>query len=160
MKNDTLLTITSLLAIALAALHISDDVVRGVEPAAGFPFVRGMITLSVWLLAVGAATARESVAVEELPAGEPREVRLDLEPDASVQPAVDCSDGRPDRDCLSGRLGADMAAQTCNGVATIFSAGNCSVHCTDGFYACGKCGFGGFAMCTCRQNFTCNPNAP
>lgn len=52
MKNDDLLRITSLCAIVLATLHISDDVVRGIEPTAGFPFLRGMVTLSAWLLAV------------------------------------------------------------------------------------------------------------
>ncbi|HET7843089.1 MAG TPA: hypothetical protein VFL14_02995 [Xanthomonadales bacterium] len=51
MNNDGLLRITSLCAVALASLHISDDVVRGIEPTAGFAFLRGMLTLSVWLLA-------------------------------------------------------------------------------------------------------------
>ena len=113
----------------------------------------GMVSLVLTLAGAGAAHGEEAAPVLDL-----------LEPDPSegreVEPAVDCSDGRPDRDCLSGRLGADQASQTCNGFVTFFGAGNCSVHCGDGYYACGKCGFGGFAMCTCRANFTCNPYAP
>ena len=76
------------------------------------------------------------------------------------QPNVDCTDGRPDDDCLSGRLGATQTSQTCGGVAAIFGAGSCSVTCGPGTYACGKCGWGGFAQCTCRQNFTCHPHLP
>lgn len=51
MKDEHLLRITSLCAIVLASAHISDDVVRGIEPTAGWPFLRGMLTLSVWLVA-------------------------------------------------------------------------------------------------------------
>ena len=121
--------------------------------------------LLVWVgcaaLALAAPVRAEQAAV---PVGESESfvdlLELEGEDGGEAQPSVDCSDGRPDRDCLSGRLGATQAAQTCNGIAALFSAGNCSVHCSDGFYACGKCGFGGFAMCTCRQDFTCNPYAP
>ena len=77
-----------------------------------------------------------------------------------VQPSVDCSDGRPDRDCLSGRLGADRTTQQCGGISIFFGVSSCSVHCGNGYYACGKCGWGGFAMCTCRENFSCHPNRP
>ena len=111
----------------------------------------------VLLAAMGAARATEPIDGETTPLDE-AEVVLDL--GDPVQPMVDCSDERPDDDCMSGRLGADQVTQTCNGIATLLGAGNCSTHCQVGYYACGKCGIGGFASCTCRQNFTCNPHAP
>ena len=111
--------------------------------------------VSVLLVGMGAVQA------QDIPSGELELlIHLEVEGDATEQPSVDCSDGRPDRDCLSGRLGSDQTTQTCNGLATVFGAGNCMVHCRDGYYACGKCGFAGFAMCTCRENFTCNPYTP
>lgn len=50
MKNDHLLTITSLLTILLFSLHLSDDVVRGFEPG-GFKHLQGISTMVVWLCA-------------------------------------------------------------------------------------------------------------
>ena len=121
--------------------------------------------LLVWVVCAVLALAWPVRAEEAAPAVHEREPILDLieqeiEEGGEAQPMVDCSDGRPDRDCRSARWGATQATQTCNVLAAIFSSGNCSVHCSDGFYACGKCGFGGFAMCTCRESFTCNPHAP
>jgi hypothetical protein len=115
----------------------------------------------VLLAAVGAVAAREPVEDETQTLPE-AEIVLDLGPDAGpeMQPMVDCSDERPDDDCLSGRLGSDQATQACNGIGPLFGSGNCSVHCAVGYYACGRCGLGGLAKCTCRENFTCNPYAP
>lgn len=50
MKKFELLTITSLLAIVLMSLHLSDDVVRGYEPG-GLKNLSGMAILSLWLCA-------------------------------------------------------------------------------------------------------------
>jgi hypothetical protein len=47
-KHRVTLTITSLLSILFMTLHMADDIVRGFEPG-GFPNVRGMLTLTVWL---------------------------------------------------------------------------------------------------------------
>ena len=116
----------------------------------GRTLLTGMLVLGV---AMGAARGK-APADDSVRSDSQAEIVLD------VQPTVDCSDERPDDDCLSGRIGADMVSQTCNGIATLFGAGNCSTHCNVGYYACGKCGIGGFAKCTCRENFTCNPYAP
>ena len=51
MKNDTALTVTSLLTIVLFSLHQAGDVVRGIEPG-GLKNLQGMSILVVW----GAAT--------------------------------------------------------------------------------------------------------
>ena len=48
MKQNLMLTITSLLAILFATLHLSDDIVRGFEPG-GFKHISGVLTLVVWL---------------------------------------------------------------------------------------------------------------
>lgn len=53
MKNDTALTVTSLLAIVLFSLHQAGDIVRGIEPG-GLKNLQGMTILVVW----GAATLR------------------------------------------------------------------------------------------------------
>jgi len=111
----------------------------------------------VLLAAVGAPRAQEGGDGETTQRTE-AEIVLDL--GDPVQPTVDCSDERPDDDCLSGRIGSDQVSQTCNGIGPLFGAGNCSTHCQVGYYACGKCGIGGFAKCTCRENFTCDPYAP
>ena len=47
MKNDTLLTITSLLAVVLFSFHLVDEVARGMEPG-GLNNVTGMLILLVW----------------------------------------------------------------------------------------------------------------
>ncbi len=125
----------------------------------GRTLLTGMLVLGV---AMGAAWGK-APADNAVRSDSQAEIVLDLgdgEAGEDVQPTVDCSDERPDDDCLSGRIGADMVSQTCNGIATLFGAGNCSTHCNVGYYACGKCGIGGFAKCTCRENFTCNPYAP
>ena len=119
----------------------------------GRTLLAGML---VSLAAAGVARARETTEGSALQASET--IVWDLS--GGVVPMVDCSDGRPDDDCLSGRLGSDQVTQTCNGIATLLGAGTCSTHCHVGYYACGKCGIGGCASCTCRQNFTCNPHAP
>ena len=49
MKNNTLLTITSLLTILLSTLHITDDIVRGLEsPSPANAFV--ILIFVVWLV--------------------------------------------------------------------------------------------------------------
>jgi hypothetical protein len=48
MKNDHILTMTSLLAIILMSLHFTDDVVRGIEPG-GLKNLGGVLILVVWL---------------------------------------------------------------------------------------------------------------
>lgn len=49
MKNNTLLTIMSVLSILLMSLHITDDIVRGISPAAG-DNVGAVVIFVVWLL--------------------------------------------------------------------------------------------------------------
>ena len=48
MKHTVTLTITSLLSILLMAFHLTDDIVRGMEPGGVSTFV-GVIILVVWL---------------------------------------------------------------------------------------------------------------
>jgi hypothetical protein len=116
-----------------------------------------LLAVIVWA-AIGAGPALASDAGS---APGPLELLdLDLEGLSEVEPRVDCSDGRPDQDCLSGRQGSDQVSQQCGGISVLFGAGSCSVHCGEGYYACGKCGWGGFAMCTCRSNYTCDPYRP
>jgi hypothetical protein len=43
-----ILRITSLLSILLFTFHLSDDIVRGIEPG-GFKHLSGVLTLVVWL---------------------------------------------------------------------------------------------------------------
>jgi hypothetical protein len=50
MKSYDLLTVTSLLAIVLMTLHLTDDVVRGFEPG-GLTNLSGIAILVVWLVA-------------------------------------------------------------------------------------------------------------
>jgi hypothetical protein len=111
-------------------------------------------------VAVAAESEGEEAPTEPVLELPELEVRSGDDGELEVEPQVDCSDGRPDEDCLSGRLGSDQVNQQCAGIAVMFGAGSCSVHCREGYYACGKCGFGGFAMCTCRENFSCHPHAP
>ena len=49
MKNDTLLTITSLVAIVLTSIHITDDIVRGFEPGT-IKHVQTIGVLLAWTL--------------------------------------------------------------------------------------------------------------
>jgi hypothetical protein len=48
MKNNAMLTITSLLSILFFTFHIADDIVRGFEPG-GFKNLSGILILVVWL---------------------------------------------------------------------------------------------------------------
>jgi hypothetical protein len=48
MKPDVMLTITSLLSILLMAFHLTDDIVRGMEPG-GISTMYGVLILVVWL---------------------------------------------------------------------------------------------------------------
>jgi hypothetical protein len=48
MKRSVMLTITSLLSMLLMAFHLSDDIVRGMEPG-GVKNITGVLMLVVWL---------------------------------------------------------------------------------------------------------------
>jgi len=48
MKHPLTLTIASLLSIFLMSVHVSDDIVRGMEPG-GFKNIFGILILAVWL---------------------------------------------------------------------------------------------------------------
>jgi hypothetical protein len=48
MKDNVVLTITSLLSILLFTLHLSEDIVRGMEPG-GLKNVTGVLMLVIWL---------------------------------------------------------------------------------------------------------------
>ena len=121
--------------------------------------MRGRTLLTGVLVLLAAAGAARGMEVTDGTGMEATEA-IELDLGDGTAPMVDCSDRRPDQDCLSGRLGADQVTQACNGIGPIFGQGTCSTHCQPGYYACGKCGLGGFASCTCRENFTCNPHAP
>jgi hypothetical protein len=58
MKRGQLLTITSLVSILLMTFHVSDDIVRGMEPG-GLKNLIGILILVVWL--VGALVVRERI---------------------------------------------------------------------------------------------------
>jgi hypothetical protein len=59
MKQSTILTIASLLSILLTTFHLTDDVVRGMEPG-GVNNVIGVIILVVWLYATLVLAERRS----------------------------------------------------------------------------------------------------
>jgi hypothetical protein len=59
MKPNALLTTTSLLSIALMTLHITDDIVRGISPAAAHN-VGGVAIFVVWLLGTLVLAERRS----------------------------------------------------------------------------------------------------
>lgn len=59
MKPDNALTITSLLAIVLMTLHLTDDVARGFEPG-GLKNPSGIAILVVWLYATHMLAARRA----------------------------------------------------------------------------------------------------
>ena len=59
MKPNALLTITSLLSILLMTLHITDDIQRGLSPAAA-DNVFGVVILVVWLVGTLLLTERRS----------------------------------------------------------------------------------------------------
>ena len=54
-----MLTIASLLSILLATFHISEDIVRGLEPG-GFKNIQTILTLSVWLFGTLVLAGRRS----------------------------------------------------------------------------------------------------
>ena len=51
MDRDRLLTVTSLIAVALMTVHLSDDIARGFEPG-GLTNLGGVLILTVWLCAI------------------------------------------------------------------------------------------------------------
>ena len=51
MERDRLLTATSLIAVALMTVHLSDDIARGFEPG-GLTNLGGVLILVVWLAAI------------------------------------------------------------------------------------------------------------
>jgi len=59
MKYNVTLTITSLISILLATVHLSDDIVRGFEPG-GFKNISGILTFSVWLCGILILAERRS----------------------------------------------------------------------------------------------------
>jgi hypothetical protein len=59
MKHKLLLTITSLLSILLMTFHLSEDVVRGIEPG-GTKNIIGVIMLVVWLYGATVLAGRRS----------------------------------------------------------------------------------------------------
>lgn len=59
MKQNVVLTITSLLSMLFLTFHLSDDIVRGFEPG-GFKHLSGMLTLVVWLYGTTVLAGRRS----------------------------------------------------------------------------------------------------
>lgn len=59
MKHNLLITITSLLSILFTTFHLSDDIVRGIEPG-GFKNISGVLILVVWLYGTLALAGRRS----------------------------------------------------------------------------------------------------
>ena len=68
MKNDRLLTIMSLLSILLMTLHITDDIVRGISPAAP-DNVGAVVIFLVWLFGTLVLSERRSGYVIQLLGG-------------------------------------------------------------------------------------------
>jgi hypothetical protein len=59
MKHQVTLTITSLLSILFMAFHLTDDIVRGIEPG-GLSTLVGVLILVVWLYGTLAVAGRRS----------------------------------------------------------------------------------------------------
>jgi len=59
MRQNPLLTITSLLSILLLSFHLSDDIVRGFEPG-GFRHISGILIMVVWLCGTLVLAGRRS----------------------------------------------------------------------------------------------------
>jgi membrane-bound ClpP family serine protease len=59
MKRNILLTTTSLLSILFTTFHLSEDVVRGIEPG-GLKNIIGVIMLVVWLYGATVLAGRRS----------------------------------------------------------------------------------------------------
>jgi hypothetical protein len=68
MKNDKLLTIMSLLSMLLMTLHITDDIVRGISPAARNN-VGAVVIFLVWVVGTFLLTERRSGYVIQLLGG-------------------------------------------------------------------------------------------
>lgn len=68
MKNDKLLTIMSLLSMLLMTLHITDDIVRGISPAARNN-VGAVVIFLVWVVGTLLLTERRSGYVIQLVGG-------------------------------------------------------------------------------------------
>lgn len=49
MKQNTLLTIASLLSILLFLVHLTDDIIRGIEPGGLENIIGGTLIMLVWL---------------------------------------------------------------------------------------------------------------
>jgi len=59
MKQNVMLTITSLLSIVLFTFHVTDDIVRGMEPG-GFKNIIAVLIAVVWLYATLVLVGRRS----------------------------------------------------------------------------------------------------
>ena len=59
MKYNAILPITSLLSILLFTFHLSDDIVRGMEPG-GFKNISGVVIVVVWLYGALVLAGRRS----------------------------------------------------------------------------------------------------
>ncbi len=59
MKHNVTLTITSLLSILFMTFHLSDDIVRGIEPG-GVKNVTGVLMMVVWLYGATVLAGRRS----------------------------------------------------------------------------------------------------
>ena len=59
MKRNTLLTVASLLSILLMSLHVTDDIVRGISPAAR-DNVGAVVIFLVWLIGTLLLSERRS----------------------------------------------------------------------------------------------------
>jgi len=59
LKDNLMLTIASMLAILLASLHISEDIVRGFEPG-GFKNIQTIITMFIWVFGTLVLAGRRS----------------------------------------------------------------------------------------------------
>ena len=62
MKHSVMLTITSLLSILLMTFHLSDDIVRGIEPG-GVKNIIGVLMLVVWLYGTLVLAERRSGSI-------------------------------------------------------------------------------------------------
>ena len=64
MKHNPLLTITSLLSLLLFTFHMSEDVVRGMEPGGLSNLIGGVLISVVWLyVALALAERRPEVSI-------------------------------------------------------------------------------------------------
>lgn len=68
MKHNLLLTITSLLSLLLFTFHMSEDVVRGMEPG-GYKNLSGVAIMVVWLFGTLVLAGRRSGFIITLLAG-------------------------------------------------------------------------------------------